>query len=508
MGCASSKEGIKRAEGEFNQPLARSMSMPVHHPAEKKGDSYHVVALTSSTYGILKMDPVKDINVMDDDEKSKRRDLQFRHGYYSFRKSLDRSSEMAVKKWSEVNNLISNYKLFRSANHSRTPSLEGGASPETINTWELMEGLEDDCGSSPFPLPNGHVTRKSMDRTPDRNGHVTRKSMDRTLDRSFSLNSVKDVEQLAKDEPKGSIWHRVTPGVKVADENFKACKSNKINETVNEGLMGSPGDSIVKPLWLQQAGDEFHELCPNLFDADLISSFKKALDDIPPSDSMEPMCRSPSPLSPKVEDEKGTFGRVSRLRSGSFQARLNSFQQRIDEGKPPLTPKTPKKSPAAKTSKQKAAPPGGEDKVVLYFTSLRGIRKTFEDCCTVKMILKGFRVWVDERDISMHSAFRQELQDILEKPTTVPRLFIRGKYIGGVEEIQQLHEVGELAKYLEGVPVNTSSELCDGCGDARFVMCPDCVGSRKIFREEGNLMPGRCLQCNENGLIRCPVCCS
>lgn len=482
-----------RGGGELNQPLARSMSMPVHHPAEKKGDSYHVVALTSSTYGILKMDPVKDIAAMENEERSKRRDMQFRHGYYSFRKSLDRSSEMAVKKWSEVNNLISNFKLLKSANHSRTPSVEEGPPPETINTWELMEGLEDDCGSSPLPLPNGHITRKSMDRT---------------LDRSFSLNSVKDVEQLAKDEPKSSIWHRVTPGVKVADENFKACcKSSKINETVNEGSIGSSGDLIVKPLWLQQAGDEFHELCPNLFDADLISSFKKALDDVPSKDPIEPLCRSPSPLSPNVEDERGVSGRVSRLRSTSFQARLSSFQQRIDDGKPPLTPRTPKKSPSSKAIKQKAAPPGGEDKVVFYFTSLRGIRKTFEDCCTVKMILQGFRVWVDERDISMHSAFRQELQDILEKAATVPRLFIRGKYIGGVEEIQQLHEVGELAKYLEGFPVNTSFEPCDACFDVRFISCPDCYGSRKIFREDG-LMATRCLNCNENGVIRCPLCCS
>jgi glutaredoxin domain-containing cysteine-rich protein 1 len=54
--------------------------------------------------------------------------------------------------------------------------------------------------------------------------------------------------------------------------------------------------------------------------------------------------------------------------------------------------------------------PGAEDRIVVYLTSLRGIRRTFEDCNAVKMILKGFRVWVDERDVSMDRAYRKELQ--------------------------------------------------------------------------------------------------
>lgn len=79
---------------------------------------------------------------------------------------------------------------------------------------------------------------------------------------------------------------------------------------------------------------------------------------------------------------------------------------------------------------------GTEDKVVVYFTSLRGIRKTYEDCCSVHMIFKGVRVCVDERDISMDSSYRKELQDALQgKTLSLPQVFIRGKYIGGLEEI-------------------------------------------------------------------------
>lgn len=152
--------------------------------------------------------------------------------------------------------------------------------------------------------------------------------------------------------------------------------------------------------------------------------------------------------------------------------------------------------------------PCSEDRIVLYYTSLRGIRKTYEDCCMVRMILRGFRVYVDERDISMDAAYRKELQGVFGgKPFSLPQVFIRGKHIGSGEEIKQLHEGGELGKFLEGFPLKEPGFVCENCGDARFVPCSNCSGSRKVFEEcEGKLT--RCPNCNENGLIRCPGCCS
>ena len=52
---------------------------------------------------------------------------------------------------------------------------------------------------------------------------------------------------------------------------------------------------------------------------------------------------------------------------------------------------------------------GTEDRLVMYFTSLRRIRWTYEDCYSVRMIFRGFWVWVDERDLSLDSAYRKEL---------------------------------------------------------------------------------------------------
>ncbi|XP_054816086.1 uncharacterized protein At5g39865-like [Prosopis cineraria] len=151
--------------------------------------------------------------------------------------------------------------------------------------------------------------------------------------------------------------------------------------------------------------------------------------------------------------------------------------------------------------------PGTEDRIVLYFTSLRGIRRTFEDCYVVRNIFRGCRVWVDERDVSMDSAYRKELQSVLgeKKIVSLPQVFIGGKYMGGAEVIKYLFEVGELAKILEGFPKRKPGFVCDGCGDVRFVPCVNCSGSRKIFDEDEGLLK-KCLVCNENGLIRCPDC--
>ncbi|KAI3408791.1 Glutaredoxin domain-containing protein [Psidium guajava] len=151
---------------------------------------------------------------------------------------------------------------------------------------------------------------------------------------------------------------------------------------------------------------------------------------------------------------------------------------------------------------------GKEDRVVLYFTSLRGIRQTYEDCRAVRMIFRALRAALDERDISMDSSYRKELQGKLKgKALSLPQVFIRGNHIGGAEEIRQLNENGELAKLLEGLDASDLEFICKTCGEARFVPCPSCSGSRKVF-DKGDERFRRCMDCNENGLIHCPGCCS
>ncbi|KAK9912107.1 hypothetical protein M0R45_035981 [Rubus argutus] len=149
--------------------------------------------------------------------------------------------------------------------------------------------------------------------------------------------------------------------------------------------------------------------------------------------------------------------------------------------------------------------PGGSESVILYTTTLRGIRKTFDDCNSIRFLLDSFRVVYFERDVSMHMEFRQELRNILDCKSLPPKLFIKGRYIGGAEEVLALHEQGKLRPLLEGVPLDQSDGPCQGCAAVRFVVCFKCNGSHKLIAEEGQ--SNECPQCNENGLIVCPFCC-
>lgn len=157
---------------------------------------------------------------------------------------------------------------------------------------------------------------------------------------------------------------------------------------------------------------------------------------------------------------------------------------------------------------EEKCPPGGSESIVFYTTSLRGIRKTFEDCNTIRFLLESFKVLFYERDVSMHLEYREELWRILGGRVIPPRLFIKGRYIGGADEVCGLHEQGKLRKLLEGIPLDLSSS-CSGCANARFVVCLNCSGSRKIVADgENSELCIRCPECNENGLVQCPICCS
>ncbi|PSS15848.1 Thioredoxin-like fold protein [Actinidia chinensis var. chinensis] len=156
---------------------------------------------------------------------------------------------------------------------------------------------------------------------------------------------------------------------------------------------------------------------------------------------------------------------------------------------------------------EEKCPPGGNQGVVLYTTSLRGIRKTFEDCNSIRFLLESLRVVFHERDVSMHLEFREELWRILGGRVVPPRLFIKGRLIGGADEVVGLHERGSLRKLLCGLPLNLTTGPCGGCAGVRFVVCLSCNGSRKIVSDAltGELTI-RCSECNENGLIKCPIC--
>ena len=129
----------------------RSYSMHVHHPAQHTGDSYHTVALTSSTIGSLSLcdSSLRHFHKHLEDSFYKQRVSDqmgeetlisgngFLHGDEE-KMNLDLQAKVIeAKVWSST----INEKIPKIV--AKTPIVTPPGEPETINTWELMEGLED-----------------------------------------------------------------------------------------------------------------------------------------------------------------------------------------------------------------------------------------------------------------------------------------------------------------------------------------------------------------------------
>ncbi|GAV66900.1 Glutaredoxin domain-containing protein [Cephalotus follicularis] len=239
------------------------------------------------------------------------------------------------------------------------------------------------------------------------------------------------------------------------------------------------------------------------------------------SNSSENPCKAVLRLSFPVKSGKTEMfdcdsGYSSRRKSFSplfDPALVASYERELSEEEEQIkmiisaTPK-PQKSQGSESILQpfqKKCPPGGENAVVIYTTTLRGIRKTFEDCNTVRSITDSHLIHILERDISMDSGFKEELRGLMgTKDVKVPVVFVKGRLIGGVDEVVKLEEEGKLGLLFEGI--RSAISLCEGCAGMRFMMCMECNGSCKVLDEEQKKMV-RCEECNENGLIQCPICC-
>ncbi|KAL0401455.1 UNVERIFIED_CONTAM: hypothetical protein Slati_4175400 [Sesamum latifolium] len=174
-----------------------------------------------------------------------------------------------------------------------------------------------------------------------------------------------------------------------------------------------------------------------------------------------------------------------KAREAERRSRYEAVDLRDDdvEDEPPLKARKIEQVTDPLLEFEEKCPPGGSDSVVLYTTGLRGIRKTFEDCQKIRSLLENLRILFFERDISMHSGFKEEMWGMLGGKTVPPRLFIKGRYIGGAEEVLGLHEQGKLRPLIEGIPVDRNEGPCEGCAGFRFVVCFNCNGSRKIVPE-------------------------
>ncbi|XP_057521830.1 uncharacterized protein At5g39865 [Amaranthus tricolor] len=492
MGCASSKQSrCKHCKTQYSPMTRRSFSMNVHHPPEKKGDSYHVVALTSSTLGSIKLDqPIdliygmenwdnsdeQELNHVDLDKKSQIDDDIRRNQEVGIEKNKEFELGMIeAKAWSKM----IDEKIIRVV--PKTPIRTPPGEPETINVHELMEGLDD---SSPLRLGQHHLRSFSF--------HVSADSIHPLVDSP----RIDGFQQNMLECPKN-----VKPWFDCAEKDDDLSNENPISKAL--------------------ASD---------FDPEVIAVFRKALEELSPTN---PFHLKPSDvvrdnenqqviqnhyngeekkINGYLTDEKllngfvdvnGFVDRIISEKDDSFSVSDNGDTQTIEEGNVDCPTK---------------------ERVIFYFTSLRGVRRTYENCCYVRLVLKGLGVRVDERDVSMHSGFKEELRELLGDQAFkdgLPKVFIGERYIGGVEEIRKMHEDGELEKIVEHCERLDDDggnlvDVCEACGDIRFVPCETCSGSCKIYYEceeeeeeyeEDEYGFQRCPDCNENGLVRCPICC-
>ncbi|KAK3132010.1 hypothetical protein QOZ80_6AG0514560 [Eleusine coracana subsp. coracana] len=255
------------------------------------------------------------------------------------------------------------------------------------------------------------------------------------------------------------------------------------------------------------------------FDPEILDAFRKALDELSPAPASPPPPPPPpdaavvhcnfTDVKPKKGEEIQTFPGIVRERVTVFQEKIDAKQQ------------SRKSSSASSRPTPPPPPPESARRVVVYLTSLRGIRQTYEDCRSVTAVLRSYGVRVDERDLSLHAGFKDELRAALAGAQTaaakLPQVFADGRHLGGAEDVRRLHEYGELARALQACEAAAAAggkgggahlvEACGGCGGVRFVPCDACSGSCKVFvvDDEGGAFR-RCPECNENGLMRCPVC--
>jgi glutaredoxin domain-containing cysteine-rich protein 1 len=193
----------------------------------------------------------------------------------------------------------------------------------------------------------------------------------------------------------------------------------------------------------------------------------------------------------------------------------NPFLTRDRENKDGAAPKWRRRDPFEGCPERR--PPGASGGgVVLYTTTLRGVRRTFEDCERARELVEACAEAagvpaIDERDVSLHGAYLRELRELaaLGGEAAPPRLFVMGRYVGGAEECARLAESGKLREMMRWAKARGEAcaakdgRGCMGCGGARFVPCWECGGSCKVVVGDG---VERCGKCNENGLIMCPIC--
>jgi glutaredoxin domain-containing cysteine-rich protein 1 len=446
MGCISSKLLPPGPGGDGRRATVR-------------GRVEHVVSLTSTTYGVLDLHPKHGGAVL---PASAAADEEAENEQQQQPPPPPPQDKPISKEWKRAS-MRPPPIAVPSADKKPAGKPESGL--EVINAWEIMAGLEESyAAGSPAKKPS-----KPGRWSPAR------------------------VIAMALPSPKRSATRRKnTPGKE--NSPLQRCSGNTSSRGRDKDKPGDVDtDRVLRPY--------------NSIDNSKLSMASKRF-----SPGSARIVRKPSAAA--AETTAGGGGGMSSSRRSlsplfdpellaSIERELSEEGAHVKRMVGSEKPKHPKAAPPAIVAEGKC-PPGGAEAVVLYTTTLRGIRRTFEECNAVRAAMEAHDVKLIERDVSMDSGYREELRLLLGgREVRVPAVFVRGRHVGGAAEVAKLEEEGKLKPLLEGLP--RARVWCAGCAGVRFVMCRDCNGSRKVL-DADRKETVKCGECNENGLVRCPIC--
>lgn len=613
MGCASSKHLKKQASMDgWSSPPARTTSPSANTITTDYSIEYynrHSIALTSSSYGLLKVASAMSTEVRKNHDRGRVGSLNEMYGKL---RSLEMAESAHIKPWCEVTGMldmpkpcldksISSPPAFGPAHGWRMDSTEFVVS-ETIHVGDMMRGLEE---KSPMAGPSPAKRALSIAAAPAQAQALVSSQHNKKLEKSYhTVEEVDDVKNSSMvthdeldedddefgkentmphhDQPKSARSRSPAPMAQIS-QPLRREGSVSIMVTRERGfpskdavIMAPPPKSAMSTR-IPLVNTPLSQISQPLRRESIVSRKVTRKRGLPSEDSViikSGPHLSVTPAMTQAMEYAESNGKVKLTlhtqhqnkpsathTPSSMPSRSMSRRVVIDRSIPSTEPSGPLFDPDLVASYEKAlenlseddwnacheaadkrrhqtasavhkelsqplfwssksmldrklydpfecfeekCPPGGDKTLVLYTTTLRGIRKTFEDCNTVRGILQSFGLSIDERDVSMHLEFLNELRELMARVASVPRMFIKGRYIGGIEEVTKLYQDGKLNELVEGLPKEVNGGNCDGCGGVRFVPCLECSGSCKV-RNEGNKVV-RCSDCNENGLIQCPIC--
>lgn len=463
MGCVAGKLSKKKLRKKHRQ---RNISVSA-------SASNHMVALTSSTYGVLRVDSSPRVEA-----KCKARAENQNQDDGNESSSQTKSSDSEPLKGFDGNKWVEK-KVIEEENAVVSSAEEQPVT--TINAWELMAGLEESPAKKCLEK-QGSLYHTIEEIDAQVSGKVSeKKCFGKENARPRKISTPGKVKSgLGLASPLGEIdLNKCNSPENVGFHVGSVRSKQRMRRPGSHGSMTELKVAASRRLdsSLRLSLDLIKEPSSPLFDPNLLASFERALENL------------------SEEEWNAIRNAEGRHRRKSPKEGVLTWALESDKNKDnPLW------------NFEEKCPPGGANAVVLYTTTLRGIRKTFEDCNNVRDALESYEICISERDVSMHLEFRNELRKLMGgKLVTVPRVFIKGRYIGGADEVLKIHEGGKMAELLAGIPTALAGRVCDGCGGVRFVPCMECSGSCKLVNDDNMVV--RCPECNENGLIQCPICC-